>query len=82
MDVCTYYPPNPIFIQSQIIFHMVFIEIKRICSTEEEFSKKSVEYINHLLARRYKRNKVKKQFQKANFFSRETLLTKQPKNIN
>ena len=57
----------------------VALRLKRICSTEEEFSKKSIEYKNHLLARGYKRNRVKKQFQKANFFSRETLLTKQPK---
>ena len=57
----------------------VALRLKRICSTEEEFSKKSIEYKNHLLARGYKRNKVKKQFQKVNFFSRETLLTKQPK---
>ena len=54
----------------------VALRLKRICSTEEEFSKKSIEYKNHL---GYKRKKVKKQFQKANFFSRETLLTKQPK---
>ena len=57
----------------------VALRLKRICSTEEEFSKKSIEYKNHLLARGYKRIKVKKQFQKANFFSRETLLIKQPK---
>ena len=57
----------------------VALRLKRICSTEKEFSKKSLEYKNHLLARGYKRNKVEKQFQKANFFSRETLLTKQPK---
>ena len=57
----------------------VALRLKRICSTEEEFSKKSIEYKNHLCARGYKRNKVKKQFQKDNFFSREILLTKQPK---
>ena len=57
----------------------VALRLKRICSTEEEFSKKSLEHRNHLLARGYKRNKVKEQFQKANFFSRETLLTKQLK---
>ena len=45
----------------------VALRLKRICSTEEEFSKKSIEYKNHLLARGYKRKKVKKQFQKANF---------------
>ena len=63
---------------SDNILYGVALRLKRICSTEEEFSKKSIEYKNQLLARAYKRNRVLKQFQKANFFSRETLLTKQP----
>ena len=45
----------------------VALRLKRISSTEEEFGKKSLEYKNHLLAGGYKRNKVEKQFQKANF---------------
>jgi hypothetical protein len=48
--------------------------LRRNCSTEEDFDKRSSEYQKYLTRRRYHPNNVHKQFTKAKSISREELL--------
>ena len=57
----------------------VATRIRRNCSTDETFSKRSVEYQGYLYNRGYNPGLVSQQFEKAQSIPRETLLQPRPK---
>jgi len=57
----------------------VATRVRRNCSTDEAFSKRSSEYKGYLYNRGYNRNLVSQQFEKARSIPRQTLLQPQPK---
>ena len=57
----------------------VATRIRRNCSTDEAFSKRSSEYKGYIYNRGYNPNLVSQQFEKAQSIPRQTLLQPQPK---
>ena len=57
----------------------VATRLRRNCSTDEAFTKRSSEYQGYLYNRGYNPGLVSQQFEKAKSISRETLLQPQPK---